>query len=251
MILQIDAGNTRIHWRLVGIDGERTPIVRKRGHVEHGMVPEPVGREVISGVELACVAGEDVCGALHQALDGTAAFPVVEARTQDLACGVTNSYADAGSMGVDRWLAMIAAFNHHPGGVIVVDAGTAVTIDYVDSQGQHLGGYILPGMNLMSQALGKNTARVKGKSGNFGPPEPGSSTTDCVNHGIAWIWSSAAERLRQDQQARGLGAIVVTGGDADSMAQLIGSAAVTEPDLVFMGMDLVFADTAPRSELRG
>lgn len=249
MILQIDAGNTRIHWRLLGIDEHRGRVVRKRGHVEHGTVPEPVGSESIAEVELASVAGEDVRGDLLQALNDT--VTVVEARTQAVACGVSNSYADPGTMGVDRWLAMIAAFHHYPGGVIAVDAGTAVTIDYVDSQGLHLGGYILPGLNLMKQALGKNTARVRGNSRDFGPPVPGTSTTDCVHHGIAWIWSSAAERLRCEQQTRGLGAIVVTGGDADFMAQLIGPGAVCEPDLVFMGMDLVFAGAAPRSGSRG
>jgi pantothenate kinase type III len=48
-----------------------------------------------------------------------------------------------------------------------------------------------------------------------------------------------------------LNTIVVTGGDAEFMADLFGGVAVIEPDLVFMGMDLVFADTAPRSGLRG
>ena len=154
-------------------------------------------------------------------------------------------------MGVDRWLAMIAAYNHYPGCAIIVDAGTAVTVDYVDSQGQHLGGYILPGPNMMTQALGRNTARVHGAEGDFGPPVPGCATAECVNHGIAWIWSSAAERLRHEQQKYGLNTIVVTGGDAEFMADLFGGVAVIEPDLVFMGMDLVFADTAPRSGLRG
>lgn len=251
MILQVDAGNTRIHWRLVEIDASQVPIVRGRGHVDHGTVPDPVGREAITGMELACVAGEDVIDALRRAFNGTAGVPVLEARTEAVACGVSNSYAEPEKMGVDRWLAMIAAYNHYPGGVIIVDAGTAVTVDYVDSLGHHLGGYILPGLNLMAQALGRNTARVRGGAGDFGSPVPGCSTPECVNHGIAWIWSSAAERLRHDQHNYGLNTIVVTGGDAEFMADLLGGAAVIEPDLVFRGMDLVFADTEPRSGLRG
>lgn len=247
MILQIDAGNTRIHWRLVEVGRDGTSIVKERGHVGHGMVPEPVGSESITGVELACVAGDDVRDGLKDGLNSQSGLSIVEARTGDWACGVRNSYATPGAMGVDRWLAMIGAFNRYPGGVIVVDAGTAVTVDYVDASGQHLGGYILPGLHLMSEALGANTARVRRGAGAFGPPVPGCSTTDCVNHGIAWIWSSAADRLRRDRQAHRMNTIVVTGGDADFMAELLGDTAVREPDLVFLGMDLVFADTEIRS----
>jgi len=106
MILQVDAGNTRIHWRLVEIDASQTPIVRGRGHVEHGAVPDPVGREAITGVELACVAGEDVIDALRRALNGTAGIPVVGARTEAAACGVSNSYAEPRAMGgwIVGWL---------------------------------------------------------------------------------------------------------------------------------------------------
>lgn len=251
MILQVDAGNTRIHWRLVEGYQDRQPVVIERGHVEHGGLPEPVGRAPVTGIELACVAGEDVRDTLVKRLSVDAGLPLVEARTEGVAGGVRNSYPDPSTMGVDRWLAMVGAFNQYPGGVIVVDAGTAVTIDYVNSRGQHLGGYILPGLYLMSQALGANTARVSGGAGGFGPPVPGRSTAECVNHGIGWIWSSAAEGLRQDRQVHGMEAIVVTGGDMDFMIDLLGDGAIAQPDLVFSGMDLVFAGTAHRSGLRG
>ena len=252
MILQIDVGNTRIHWRLVERFQGLSPVVRERGHIEHGMVPEPAGSGIVTGVELACVAGRDVRDSLVEGIAGAGDVPLVEAGTGAFAGGVHNGYAEPGAMGVDRWLAMVGAFNHYPGGAIVVDAGTAVTVDYVDAGGQHLGGYILPGLHLMSRALGANTARVRhGSANEFGPAQPGCSTADCVNHGIGWIWSSATERLRQEREEYGVSAIVLTGGDAGFMGSLLGPSAVVEPDLVFMGMDVVLADAATRAGLRG
>ena len=56
-------------------------------------------------------------------------------------------------MGVDRWVAMIGARSEFRGGLCIVDAGTAVTIDAIDKNGNHLGGQIIPGLALMSNAL--------------------------------------------------------------------------------------------------
>lgn len=61
-------------------------------------------------------------------------------------------------LGVDRWLAMLACYHESPGPCLVVDCGTAVTLDWVNSMGEHQGGYILPGLQMMQQALLQGTA---------------------------------------------------------------------------------------------
>lgn len=250
MILQIDVGNTRIHWRRVQNGSPSTQVVCSQGHVAHGPLPAQALEQPIAAVELACVAGDEVRDMIKRDLADRAGLPVFEARSDKAACGIRNSYADPQRMGVDRWLAMIGAFNEYPGGVIIVDAGTAVTVDYVSPDGAHLGGYILPGLHLMLDALGGHTAKVRMRAGDVGSVGPGHSTTECVNHGLAWLWSSAVERLQQDQQAYELQTIVVTGGDAGFFKDLLGAQAVVEPDLIFMGMDRVFAGTEFRSGLR-
>ena len=251
MILQVDAGNTRLHWRVVERTAESGVVVRERGNVERGTVPEPTDPGAVTDVELACVAGDNVRDWLVANLAGNGGRSLREAVSERAACGVQNSYAEPGALGVDRWLAMVGAFNRYPGGVVVVDAGTAVTVDYVSPGGRHIGGYILPGVHLMSRALGTSTARVQRGSEAFGPPLPGNSTADCVSHGIGWIWSAAAERLRADREAHGLGTIVVTGGDRDFMTGMLEGGAAVEPDLVFMGMDRVFQDADSHSGMRG
>ncbi|MDP1069535.1 type III pantothenate kinase, partial [Klebsiella pneumoniae] len=66
-----------------------------------------------------------------------------------------------GRMGVDRWLAMLAAWQRVGQSCWVVDCGSAITLDLLDAEGRHQGGYILPGLRLMQQSLLGNTAEVR------------------------------------------------------------------------------------------
>ena len=87
------------------------------------------------------------------------------------ACGVTNRYARPAQLGADRWASLVAAWRRStatdlfPPACVVVNAGTAVTIDALDADGVFRGGLILPGMRLMLQALAENTAGLKIRAG--------------------------------------------------------------------------------------
>jgi len=76
-------------------------------------------------------------------------------RAQEL--GVTNGYREPTQLGVDRWLALLSARSLTQGPVLVVDCGTATTIDAMDETGHHLGGVILPGLQLFRRCLTGNT----------------------------------------------------------------------------------------------
>ena len=238
MILQIDAGNSRFHWRC--LDDSGRPL-KGRSSTGAGAYHEPVDwpeAEGVVRVELASVAGHEKHYWLLEQLARLQGAGVHEAESLPFQCGVRNSYPEPGQMGVDRWLAMIAAHHHFPGGVVVVDAGTAVTVDYVDSQGTHLGGYILPGLSMMLTSLDRDTGRVSVARQLEAGAEPGSSTGACVNGGLAWLWQGMADRLEADRQSMGLAKIVVTGGDAPRLAAVFSAAVTHCPELVFLGMDL-------------
>ena len=64
-------------------------------------------------------------------------------------------------LGVDRWLALVAAWNMVRQPAVVADLGTAATLDFVAGDGRHVGGYIVPGPGLMAKALARDTARVR------------------------------------------------------------------------------------------
>ena len=63
-------------------------------------------------------------------------------------------------MGADRWHAMLAGWVRCKASFAVVDAGSAVTVDYVNAGGRHLGGYILPGLQMMRRSLKVDAARI-------------------------------------------------------------------------------------------
>jgi type III pantothenate kinase len=210
VILDIDAGNGRIKWRLTG--GLMVPLLGSQttDSVRQGQslaLPETAS---VVRARLSSVAGDEVAASLASQL--------------------------AQQFSIDlRWLAAIAAFAQVKNTVVVVDAGSAATIDIVVAPGRHLGGYIVPGMRLMHDALWQGTSRVKAEAR---PPEdidtPGMNTNDAVNRGCLLILVAAIEKLVAQYQ----GALVITGGDGPLLMAHFSERAVYVPDLVLDGMAL-------------
>ena len=180
MILQMDVGNTAMKWRLCE-DGR----VADRGVVSREAVlrlPEPAAPP--RAVWVASVAGPEFERALCAAVGEAWGVSPWIARSSAAACGITNSYAAPERMGVDRWLAMIAAWQWVGDAVCVIDAGSALTIDFVGADGEHRGGYIVPGLAMMERALLAETDRVRFGEAPRDCLEPGNSTETAVLNGL-------------------------------------------------------------------
>ena len=76
-------------------------------------------------------------------------------------CGVRNRYTDPSQLGSDRWAALIAAWHLVQRACMVVDSGTATTVDALSAQGEFVGGLILPGVELMQRSLASVASQVK------------------------------------------------------------------------------------------
>ncbi|HID72512.1 TPA: type III pantothenate kinase, partial [Candidatus Micrarchaeota archaeon] len=163
MILEIDVGNTRAKWRVVDALGQ----AGDRGHWAHSKTALPAAAELddmlgcsrCRRARVGSVAG----AALNQRLQDWAATRKLDiqfAQTSVACAGVSNSYDQPARMGVDRWLAMLAAFNHYRGNLCVIDCGTALTFDVVSAAGKHIGGLIMPGVRLQQNALREHTDKV-------------------------------------------------------------------------------------------
>jgi type III pantothenate kinase len=155
-----------------------------------------------------------------------------------------NGYHDPGKLGVDRWLAMIAASDEFGLPVVVVDAGTALTVDGVGMAGRHLVGYIVPGLRTMLRSLGEATAGLNIEELSTAKPGATStSTRDAICNGVV-----EAARGLVDRAVRYLGeqegrqpAVVVTGGDR-RLVTYEGSSWLLCPDLVLRGLRRVAGD---------
>ena len=251
MKLLIDCGNTRIKWATGGRPGDAAA-----GSVSHRDDKSAAIAELarIAGgsyddAVFASVLDEDFNTAMSEAL-AKQGLLVDRVRVQPEKLGLTIAYVEPERLGVDRWLAMIAARARVAGAVCIVSAGTAVTFDAVDAAGRHLGGLIWPGPHLVATALAVHTARIGATPvGDEKPPGIdvlGNDTGSAVGNGSLLAIGAAIDRAVRIV-ARSLGAapaVVLTGGDADLLSHWVESTYVTLPDLVLDGLRIVAADNA-------
>jgi type III pantothenate kinase len=214
MILAIDCGNTRVKWglrepqssswRALGAaptaDIDRLPA-------EWSALPAPVR------IIVANVAGAPARKALTLALSHFGVEPQwVQARASQ--CGVSSAYIDPGQLGADRWAALIGAWHLQHGACLVVNAGTATTVDLLSAQGVFSGGLIIPGIDLMKRSLEQNTAGLPLAQGSYAD-EP-RCTADAIESGCLQAQAGAIERMFARLEA---GAVcLLSGGNAERIA---------------------------------
>ena len=237
MRLLVDAGNTRLKWRL---ERDGVPVEQGAGRLDDDAQITAVLNTIdgIESVAVSTVASEERQERLQGFLKQQTAAPVTFYWAERTRGGLVNAYKDVARMGADRWHAMYGAWASCRQGFAVVDAGSAVTVDYVDASGRHLGGFILPGLQMMLRSLKTDAARIGFDPAQILATDPGRSTGECVNHGLAWLSAGMVERIERDVREYALGDIVVTGGDADRLLGL-GLRAQSHPGLVLDGLGLI------------
>jgi type III pantothenate kinase len=164
------------------------------------------------------------------------------------ACGVRCGYRHPRRLGVDRWVAMIGAWAELQSACVIVDAGTAVTIDAVDDDGQHLGGQIFPGVRLMFEALAASTSDIpavgRPLSAATGLDMFGDSTSKAVQNGAWNAVAGAVDRAITTLRSNAYDpAVVLTGGDASRMLTALGTEPLHRPHLVLQGLARMLQDT--------
>lgn len=250
-VLELDVGNTRLKWRVTsGLSAVSGDILRL-DRSDADVVAELCGAITADAIERVCVASVadvEFSRALSAAVTETG-LPVPEfACVTAEASGVVCGYADVSRLGVDRWLAVLAAHHTTPNGAVVVDCGSAITVDVV-SGGCHLGGYIVPGLRLMVDALFQGTDRVKVSRRFDGELSPADDTVEAVNRGVVqMVVGLVAQAVRQWPGAVDRIPVLLTGGDAAQLRQALEcEIAVADiaccPDLVMDG--LRYCNTRP------
>ena len=200
LVLAIDVGNSRIKWGLHGPRGWQLRGITPNSEIgalavrDWHSLPRPTR---VVGVN---VAGEPTRVRLEAQLARWRVVPEWLIAGES-ACGVKNGYARPAQLGADRWASLVAAWRRStatdlfPPACVVVNAGTAVTIDALDANGVFHGGLILPGMRLMLEALAEKTAGLKIVPGTFQPfPD---NTADAVYSGAVQAICGAIELMRR------------------------------------------------------
>jgi type III pantothenate kinase len=225
--LLIDMGNTRIKLALFD-GGMRYLGALRHGQTGQGIVPRAVGRLWLSSV----LPRERTLSALRaMGLDACARTEVCVAAFQEQY--LPTCYAPE-QLGVDRWLAALAGYRAASGACVVVDAGTATSIDLVDARGVHLGGYILPGQAASVRAVLEHTAIEQvGDAADCGD-DPPRTTRDAIHCGVL---GSQLALVRQVQARLGAGTrVVLGGGGAGQMMSMLGEDCMRVQQLVLSGL---------------
>lgn len=240
MKLLLDLGNTRLKWAV--IDGE---IWTARGAVAwEEDVPALLTQAWNELASPQRVLGASVVDASREALlehiiAERFARQVEWVRTPAEACGVRNAYAEPQRLGVDRFLAMVAALAARQAPCVLAGIGTALTLDALTADGRHLGGLIAPGPLLMQQSLFGATVRVR--TGDPGVIRAiADNTADAVVSGCWQATAALIERFTASvakQHAGGARRVLLDGGDAAALLPLLEVPAELAADSVLRGLD--------------
>ncbi len=237
-ILDIDAGNTRVKWRLtcdtVVICSGVIDNCTAEQFFEQSLqeVSGGIDRCRLSSVRSSAVIGE-LCRSIQQGFNIKPELP----KPKSGIGGIVYDKADPRKLGDDRWLAMLGARRFYPEKtVMVVDSGTALTLDVINSQGVFQGGMICPGVGTMLKSLtdaadllvlpdDKNYSRARAHN-----------SVQAVLNGVVSMAAALVER--EVQKISGDVTVVLCGGDAPVLAEQLTIPAEYCPDLVFDGLEV-------------
>ncbi len=239
MNLLVDIGNTRLKWSLEAdrkmsqsmalyhqsmnfnqhLAKDWQPLVSPKILAISSVSSEKIKLEVIN---------------LAQRLWKDVKIIIAKSSTEEF--GVKNSYLQPEKLGVDRWLALIASYNHYRQAVWVIDCGTAITVDFINAQGQHQGGLISAGLWLMKTALSTHTAMLDFSEKNY-YLNLATQTDKAIFSGTLYAATGLIEQAINQKTLKAM--LILTGGDAQIIANNLSLPAIIEPDLVLKGLAIV------------
>jgi type III pantothenate kinase len=250
MILELDMGNTRIKWRLRNESGNVA-----RGHLLSQSAWQSLASSItitiktevpelqlplrLQQLRVASVLDEERNQSFREWCLEAYGVQADFAVSQPAAAGVINGYEHPEQLGVDRWLAILAGFTQAKRAVVVADLGSALTVDLVTARGEHLGGYIGPGLAAMRNTLLGNTQKIRLTDvSSVVRTAPGRSTDTAVTAALSTMMIGLITAAMKELASHGEDpALVITGGDAELLPPFFPGASII-PELVLDGLAL-------------
>lgn len=246
MILLIDIGNTRIKWAT--LDEQR--LGTQCAEIHAGWSVQRLTDVILNSVVrpervlIGNVGGERIGELVRDAIAQRWSIGAEFINSTAEACGVRNAYPEPAKLGVDRWLASIAAHALQKQLTCIVSVGTAMTIDGIDASGQHLGGVIVPGPQLMVTSLLHNTSDIarRAQQGSVTEAVFADNTLGAIRQGAAHALAALVERSVESMRTVNgeMPALLLTGGGSPAIEKLIHVPFESRLDLVLQGL-AVFA----------
>lgn len=246
--LLIDMGNTRLKW----VFARGGALVESSfGHCKtadfEGQFHANAKRQA-DCILISSVAGSEETTRIAEICGEKFGVKAQRLQSQSSLAGLSNGYDKPATLGVDRWLAIVGAALEYGMPIVIMDIGTATTLDAVDAQGAHTGGLIFPGPGLMLRSLADATAmQVPSAVGNEIPESvksgspgvgPATSTDVAIVEGVYAAQVGALNQFLRHVSAgqKAEPRLVLTGGAAKGILKRLEYEPVHDPWLVFRGM---------------
>ena len=238
MRLALDIGNSAVKWATFD----------QKGLVENGSWSKRDNGWLsfnLSQVQQAMVCASGDPAPIMQWL--SAAGVPTQVLTADSPLPIGMRYQTPSTLGPDRIAAACGAFALHPGkNCLVIDAGTCITVDYVDASANYHGGAIMPGLDMSVLALHEHTARLplidEAKVTSSAVHIPGRSTQDSILAGTVGATLLALAGFVTLYKQQGPLHVIITGGDAPRLVETSSQGWEHVPHLNLLGLNHVFAE---------
>ncbi|MGK7392834.1 MAG: type III pantothenate kinase [Candidatus Cyclobacteriaceae bacterium M2_1C_046] len=151
-------------------------------------------------------------------------------------------YKTPETLGADRLAAVAGGQKLFPGrNILVIDAGTCITYDFLDEKNNYMGGAISPGAGMRFKAMNHFTARLPQINIPSDFPDPiGNSTASCMESGVMnGIFFEIQNFIRSYTPNGGKIQVIITGGDAKHFDKKFKGHIFAAPDLVLVGLNVI------------
>ncbi|WP_299776412.1 type III pantothenate kinase [uncultured Pseudoteredinibacter sp.] len=242
MILELDAGNTRVKWRIIDELGKRRGGGFLNSDATAGDMLKPLlAARDLHAARMVSVASSVVSQSIAFMLQAAFGIDLQLAKVKAECSGVRNPYKVISKLGADRWLAVLAANKRYGPNCLIVDCGSATTVELM-ARGEYLGGVISPGASLMYKALYSDTHQVKVEHSVPSELGVGDNTESAVDNGVWGAQVGLISFYRNkllEELGQGVGVeIVLCGGDAQRVAPLLPFAYRLDEELVLDGLEV-------------
>ena len=244
MYLLIDSGNTALKWSFVQ-DEQLSPmssliVSPEKISEQLQAIVSSQEKSKVKRVFVSNVAGANRQNEISNWCRNTYRIDPIYAFVGEEFNGLVNAYNPIEKLGVDRWLALIAATSCFKRPICVVDIGTAVTIDAIDDKKHFIGGVILPGLDLMRQSLQQNTDAIGLMQDQDVISIFATNTKQGVISGTSLAIAAAVEKMieKLHRQTNQSVTCVLTGGNALQVKPHISQSVEYIPDLILKGLYL-------------
>lgn len=228
--LLVDAGNTRIKLRYFASRETWIDLSLDADSPDLGEIPPHWNPEVMV---------VSASGAFPEILVSRWPGSRLKIFSPETISGIDWAYENPSNIGKDRASNILAGRRRFTAeNLLIVSAGTCITFDFLSASGQHLGGFISPGLQMRFQAMHQFThALPMGHISHLKSTGQGTDTQSCLAGGV--VWGMVAEIEHHTQRSPFGSApfhILLTGGDAVFLARFLKPTTFVAPDLIFEGL---------------